>query len=222
MWCNHPEATRTNVLKLAGAWMTDCGASSESARNRTGSDVFRREGWGCTRLAAPPYKVATAARTLAWLSVLAGLTMSSRGDLMWMSLPSSSLGGFTCASSSICGRVSAVSRGVSRRQVPQFRRCHCCRLARGRRWRDRDWAGAADGPRWPRTCRFPLALLRQCIAVVAEGAPVGEDVGEGGGRRGRVGVGAERGLQAGGGGRRHELRRGGHGRSRVVHGETAP
>lgn len=91
--------------------MTDCGASSESARQRTGSDVFKRE--GCALLAACKLVVPAAMRALVWLSVLTGLTMSSSGDLMWISLPSSSLGGFTCASSSICKRVSARSGGTA-------------------------------------------------------------------------------------------------------------
>lgn len=38
-------ATLTNVLKFVGAWMTDCGASSESARERTGSTVSNLEGY---------------------------------------------------------------------------------------------------------------------------------------------------------------------------------
>lgn len=37
---------RTNVLKCSGAWMTDCGASSESARVRGGNTVSSFEGYG--------------------------------------------------------------------------------------------------------------------------------------------------------------------------------
>jgi hypothetical protein len=38
------DTKRTNCLKCAGAWMTDCGASSESARVRAGTAVFNRLG----------------------------------------------------------------------------------------------------------------------------------------------------------------------------------
>jgi hypothetical protein len=38
------DATRTNCLKCAGAWITLCGASSESARVRTGTAVLSRLG----------------------------------------------------------------------------------------------------------------------------------------------------------------------------------
>lgn len=40
------KARLTNVLKLAGAWMTDWGASSESDRKRAGSDVCSFDGYG--------------------------------------------------------------------------------------------------------------------------------------------------------------------------------
>lgn len=43
-------ATLTNVLKFVGAWMTDGGASSESARVRTGNCVSRRDGCGASEL----------------------------------------------------------------------------------------------------------------------------------------------------------------------------
>lgn len=48
MWCNEApsNARLTNVLKLAGAWMTDWGASSESDRKRAGSAVCSFEGYG--------------------------------------------------------------------------------------------------------------------------------------------------------------------------------
>jgi hypothetical protein len=39
------DTKRTNCLKCAGAWITDCGASSESARVRTGTAVFKRLGY---------------------------------------------------------------------------------------------------------------------------------------------------------------------------------
>lgn len=68
-------------MKSAGAWMTDCGASSEFDRALVATTV--------SSLVSFP--------RLPWLD---GLVMSSiSGDLI--SLSSSSLGGFSCASSSI-------------------------------------------------------------------------------------------------------------------------
>ena len=42
------DATRTNCLKCAGAWITLCGASSESERTRSGTAVLSRLGFGAS------------------------------------------------------------------------------------------------------------------------------------------------------------------------------
>jgi hypothetical protein len=85
--------------------MTDWGASSESARVRTGSVVSSRLGWWASQTIAcitpRDRAVHTISGRLLWL---AGLTMSSvPGDRT--SLMLSSLTWFSCASSSICGGV---------------------------------------------------------------------------------------------------------------------
>jgi len=93
--------------------MTDCGASSESTRIRTGSAVSSFEGCDAIRSVCPRLRRRSCGRTLAWLSMLVGLTMSSAsGDLMSLDssslalalalAPSASLAGCSCASSSIC------------------------------------------------------------------------------------------------------------------------
>jgi hypothetical protein len=121
------DATHTNCLKCVGAWMTDWGASSESARVRTGTAVLSL--LGCTRAL--------------WL---AGLTISSvSGDLM--SLMASSFTSFSCASSSICGRSATSPLNCLRRFLPRYdlsSLCHCYQRGKDLPLRDKGSAERGD------------------------------------------------------------------------------
>jgi hypothetical protein len=88
----------TKVLKSAGAWMTDCGASSELERARVGIIVSSFASCDMFRDALASRGSNTTLPMLPWLDGL--VTSSMSGERM--SLSSSSLGGFSMDSSSIC------------------------------------------------------------------------------------------------------------------------